>query len=249
MDINSYPDPSGPSSNCQASSSTAGDAQSTKDKRFQFGILVTVLWLAFAGYMLFTQPYPKELNAWGDFFAGFFAPLAFLWLILGYLQQGEELQHSTRALQLQADELRNSVEQQSQLVAVSREQMKQEFEAMQEERERRRDAARPKFVPQHSGTTISGGAVEHKLKVVNVGNTATKVRMAFDRALESPKHHNVALVERDGVISIPLRFVLTAQSTVTVRYVDADGLPGEVRFTLQETDQNSLRIGEVERIL
>lgn len=220
-----------------------------KDKRFWFGISVTVLWLGFAGYMFATQTHPDQLNAWGDFFAGFFAPLAFLWLVLGYLQQGEELKHSTQALQLQAEELRNSVEQQSQLVAVSREQMKQEFEALQEERERRRDAARPKFVPQRSTFIVSGGTVEHTLKVVNVGNTATDVRIAFDPALERPTHVVAPLIQRHADIAIPLRFALTAPSTVTVTYVDADGLPGEVRFTVQQTDGNGLRIGNVERIM
>ena len=195
-----------------------------KDKRFCIGLTVTIAWLGFATYMFTSQEHPSQLNAWGDFFAGFFAPLAFLWLVLGYMQQGEELRHSTEALRLQAEELRNSVEQQSQLVAVSREQMRQEYEALQEERERRRDAARPKFVPQHSGTVISGDTVEHKLKLANVGNTATKFRMNFEPPLETPRHHNVALVARDDVLSIPLRFVLTAPSIALIRYIDADGL-------------------------
>ena len=220
-----------------------------EDKRFWLGIVVTVLWLVFAVYMVCTSPRPTELNAWGDFFAGFFAPLAFLWLVIGYLQQGEELKHSTKALQLQAEELRNSVEQQSQLVAVSREQMKQEFEALQEERELRRDAARPKFIPQHSGTTSSAGNVTYKLKLVNVGNTATKFRMSFDPPLERPKSHNLALVGRDDVVSLELRFVLTAPTVATIQYIDADGMPGEVRFTLQAPGGNKLILGDVERVL
>jgi hypothetical protein len=220
-----------------------------KDNRFRFGIIVTVVWLGFAAFMLSTHQLPKEMNAWGDFFAGFFAPLAFLWLVLGYLQQGEELKHSTEALRLQAEELRNSVEQQSQLVAVSKEQMRQEYEALQEERELRRDAARPKFVPQYSGTVIGTGGVEHKLKIVNVGNTATKFRMYFEPPLESPKNFNVALVARDEVLSVPLRFALTSPSNAIIRYIDADGLPGEVRFSIQEAARNRIDLGEIERVL
>ncbi len=219
-----------------------------KDKRFWFGIVATVSWLGFAAYMFITQPHPKELNSWGDFFAGFFAPLAFLWLVLGYLQQGEELKHSTEALKLQAEELRNSVEQQSQLVAVSREQMKQDHEAFQEERERRRDAARPKFVPQYSGSVTSGGTTEYKLKIANVGNTATKFRMKFEPPLESPRSHNVALVSRDEVMAVDLKFVLTAPSIASVTYFDADGMPGEIRFSVQALDRR-LEIGEVERVV
>jgi len=37
-------------------------------------------------------------NAFADFLAGTFAPLAFLWLVLGFLQQGEELRNSGEAL-------------------------------------------------------------------------------------------------------------------------------------------------------
>ncbi|MGQ4661179.1 hypothetical protein [Lysobacter sp. F6437] len=218
-----------------------------KDKRFWFGIVVTVAWLAFAAYMLFAHERPGPLNAWGDFFAGFFAPLAFLWLVIGYLQQGEELKHSTDALRLQAEELRNSVEQQSQLVLVSREQMKQEYEAIQEERELRRDAARPRFVPQHSGTRSSGGTVTYKLKLVNVGNTATHFRMVFEPPLESPKNHNLALVSRNDIVSVDLQFASTDQSIAKISYIDADGLPGEVEFTVQVSGANRLVLGEVKR--
>jgi hypothetical protein len=220
-----------------------------KEKRFWFGIAVTVSWLAFAAYMLESNKRPDHLNLWGDFFSGFFAPLAFLWLVLGYLQQGEELKHSTEALRLQAEELRNSVEQQSQLVAITREQMKHEFEALQEERERRRDAARPKFVPQQSGSITSSGNVTYRIKLVNVGNTATKFRLSFEPPIESPSHHNMALVARDDIISLELRFAVAAPSTAVVRYIDADGFPGEVRFGVQAPLAGGLRLGDVDRIL
>lgn len=41
-------------------------------------------------------------NEWGDAFAGFSAGLAFLWLVLGFFQQGQELRH-------QIEELRHTV--------------------------------------------------------------------------------------------------------------------------------------------
>jgi hypothetical protein len=64
----------------------------------------------------------KEMkpNEWGDFLAGTFAPLAFLWLVFGYRQQGEELKQNTKAIKLQADELKNSVEQQKALVDATK---------------------------------------------------------------------------------------------------------------------------------
>ncbi|WP_373357904.1 hypothetical protein ACEN3H_13735 [Acinetobacter lactucae] len=51
-------------------------------------------------------------NELGDFLAGIFAPLAFLFLYLGYIQQSKELQQNTQALSLQAHELTNLVNNQ-----------------------------------------------------------------------------------------------------------------------------------------
>lgn len=63
----------------------------------------------------------------GDFLAGVFAPVAFFWLVLGYRQQSRELRQNTdtlkqqeRALQLQVDELRQSVEQQIEMNKTTR---------------------------------------------------------------------------------------------------------------------------------
>lgn len=61
-----------------------------------------------------------KLNEIGDLSAGVFGPVAFLWLVLGYLQQGRELKLSSEALQLQAKELNNSVIQQCEMVAAQK---------------------------------------------------------------------------------------------------------------------------------
>lgn len=197
--------------------------------------------------MLATQKHPEELNAWGDFFAGFFAPLAFLWLVLGYLQQGEELKHSTEALKLQAEELRNSVAQQSQLVSISREQVKQEQEALQEERERLKDIARPKFVLIPEGVGRREGGFVYFLRVSNVGNAATKIVMTFDPPLEEPKEYKVELLPRDKTFLVNLAFSLTAPSIGIIKYLDANGLPGEINFSVQGV-LDKLEIGAIHRL-
>jgi hypothetical protein len=56
-----------------------------------------------------------KANEWGDVFAGVFAPIAFAWLVLGFLQQGDELR-------LQVHELQESVDQQRKLVEVGNKQ-------------------------------------------------------------------------------------------------------------------------------
>lgn len=79
-------------------------------------ILIYLIW--FADY---NKPMP--LNEVGDFLAGVFAPVAFFYLYLGYIQQGTELKQNTRALNLQAKELQNSVEQQRELVLATKEEI------------------------------------------------------------------------------------------------------------------------------
>lgn len=71
---------------------------------------------------------PLELNEVGDFLAGIFSPIAFLFLYLGYRQnsealklQAKELGLSNKALQAQVTELKSSVEQQKELVKTSKE--------------------------------------------------------------------------------------------------------------------------------
>ncbi|MDT9641295.1 MULTISPECIES: hypothetical protein [Pseudomonas] len=80
---------------------------------------VTAIYLvgvAFLVYLKRDSLHTLELNAIGDFLAGVFGPVAFLWLVLGYMQQGRELKLSSEALQLQAMELKNSVDQQVKMV-------------------------------------------------------------------------------------------------------------------------------------
>lgn len=78
------------------------------------GGVVSSVYLAFLGYLVcgrWANLSLMPLNELGDFLAGAFGPLAILWLVLGYFQQGIELRQNSEALCLQAKELSNSVEQ------------------------------------------------------------------------------------------------------------------------------------------
>lgn len=72
-----------------------------------------------------------ELNAIGDLSAGLFGPVAFLWLVLGYMQQGRELKLSSDALRLQASELKESVSQQVELNHITRQTLKNQNYALE----------------------------------------------------------------------------------------------------------------------
>lgn len=95
-------------------------------KSHPFVLLFLIIYLGFLiiyifFFQLFYADYskPMPLNEIGDFLAGVFSPLAFLFLYLGYRQnnesirlQSKELKASTDALTLQVAEMRESVEQQ-----------------------------------------------------------------------------------------------------------------------------------------
>lgn len=99
-------------------------------KQHPFVFYSMILYLgSILGYVIFFHVYfadynkPMPLNEVGDFLAGVFAPVAFFYLYLGYIQQGTELKQNTRALNLQAKELQNSVEQQRELVLATKEEI------------------------------------------------------------------------------------------------------------------------------
>ena len=123
-----------------------------------------------------------DLNEAGDFLAGVFGPVAFLWLVLGYFQQGIELSQNTKALELQVSELANSVEQQKQLVAATREQIAHE-----------RDQARQKALPRFILRTLSvnpskaGLPAWYTLTLANEGGTCTDVHFSFQPPIERPQ--------------------------------------------------------------
>ena len=147
------------------------------DRRSFIGILATVIWIALVAYLLLRDPVgvgKMTPNDWGSFLSGVFAPLGFLWLVLGYLQQGEELRLSTEALRLQAEELKNSVQQQKELVEVTRLQVEAEKEALAYERRQRDEEARPYFAVGRGGGSFRGdGHSNYSFILSNTGNAAT----------------------------------------------------------------------------
>ncbi len=102
------------------------------------GIVVTVGYLVFVWWLVGERVDSLQtmaLNEVGDFLAGVFGPLAILWLVLGFFQQGVELRQGTEALKMQAKELRASVQQQSAMVDVSKEQLRTAIDAAQYEKQ------------------------------------------------------------------------------------------------------------------
>ncbi|WP_239804614.1 hypothetical protein [Croceicoccus hydrothermalis] len=87
-----------------------------KDRRRlpMIGLALSALYVAGLVAYLFWQgqnPADLKLNELGDFLGGVSSPLAFLWLVLGFFQQSREIRLSGKALQLQAREMRRSVDE------------------------------------------------------------------------------------------------------------------------------------------
>lgn len=122
------------------------------------GVLLTLTYLAVLWWLTGDQLHllkGKQLNEIGDFLAGAFGPVAILWLVLGFFQQGIELRQGTIALNFQGEELKNAVEQQRLLADVSLKTLEHEREVRRQEVIRYRQSLRPIL-------HLQGGKVEFK---------------------------------------------------------------------------------------
>jgi hypothetical protein len=101
------------------------------------------IWLGLglsAGWLLLGSVYITAVIGWskfaflpadrlGSFLEGAFAPLAFLWLVIGYFLQKKELEQNTQALRAQAEQIQRQSEQaviQSEKLAASEMHARQE---------------------------------------------------------------------------------------------------------------------------
>ncbi len=226
------------------------------NRRTTIGTIASFAWLAVAAYLVIRDPAATTKmapNEWGDFLAGCFAPLAFLWLVLGYLQQGDELRLSTDALRLQAEELKNSVEQQRELVEVSRLQVQSEREALAYERTLREDLSLPKFRIEYGGISFRGdGYWTYTVTFINTGHDATAVyseiqlpdgfsQRLLDQALFSKG------AQTSSQFTMRTEFP-RVRGKLILRFVDGLGRPTEQQFAamLVDEEKSQLRFERIE---
>jgi hypothetical protein len=89
---------------------------SKPDWRLRMSLLLTGVWLLLGGIYItlvigwgdFVTQQAPEL---GSFLEGAFAPLAFLWLVIGFFLQQQQLSENTRTIQAQLGEMRRTSEQ------------------------------------------------------------------------------------------------------------------------------------------
>ena len=122
-----------------------------------------------------------NLNELGDFLAGVFTPLAFLWLVLGYFMQHTELRLQRQEL----EETRNKLGEQVELLRKQRED------------EHQRSLPRLKL----EGDSVSHG--KQAWKIQNNGALARELKVLLDNSEQSLPNTILAADEKMIVFSIP----------------------------------------------
>ncbi len=110
-----------------------------------------------------------------------------------------ELRNSVEALNLQSQELRESVEQQKALVEVTKAQAEAELAALKDERRARRDAISPRFSLSAKSGSKTGNKLRHRIEILNIGANCSDVELRTFGAFENFRH-SVALMESAGSI-------------------------------------------------
>lgn len=191
------------------------------------GVTLTVMYLCFLWFLIGGRVgglATLELNAVGDFFAGVFGPVAILWLVLGFFQQGYELRQNNQALALQAAELKNSVEQQKDLVEVTRAQLQMEFDAIRASSERRANEIRPFFVAEGGGGSHSGTDHELSFSIRNLGHKVTRVEFKFSEEFKALER-KLYVLDSGEAAEFSIAFSGSGEgiaSWAKIVYIDAD---------------------------
>lgn len=180
---------------------------------------------------LMTMP----LNEVGDFLAGAFGPVAFLWLVFGFLQQGDELRQGTKALELQASELKNSVEQQSIMARAASEQIESQRRSLQLQIEDREKSLQANFSIQTTPTPIETeeGTLRFGFSVTNDGNDAYKVHVDFNPPVMGATNINLGTIKATDLRSFRVTFPISGDGVkggCNVRYEDSVGNTRIQRF-------------------
>lgn len=123
------------------------------------GVVITVAYLFVAALFLMCAKGSfgdLKLNEAGDFLAGVFAPLAFLWLVLGFLQQGKELRAQIEELRHTVEASRDQAKAQKRNADVARLTALFELEKMSTDRIRVSASALQQVLEDYASFTLNG---------------------------------------------------------------------------------------------
>jgi hypothetical protein len=169
----------------------ANDATRDSTWLLRLGVALTVLWVVaqvyyivgVVGFDAFVAEGPPSV---GGFLEGAFAPLAFLWLVIGFFLQREELQRSSRAIDLQYQEMRRSTEQaeaQARAIAASERHARQDAFLRVAEQVHQRLAATLGLLFMSSQSVAAGGPIANEEIQAHWSALGNGDRFVFGRAM------------------------------------------------------------------
>ena len=188
------------------------------------GFSLTAVWVLIFGTVIYVRSSnagEMSLNEWGDFLAGASAPLALLWLVIGYFQHGDELRINTEALQMQQKELKLQVKETANLVEAANRQAQAAHQDLEDRREREAREAEPEFVSRGARRSPN----EVSIELMNRGGEARMVSLSYagtNQAIFSPE----AYIETNG-----------PPATLVFRPGRSPAIDLPIRFTIKSTDR------------
>ncbi|WP_432668169.1 hypothetical protein [Pseudomonas umsongensis] len=217
---------------------------SLRDHLGKVGAVVTYTYLVVIVAMIWGRTgtlLTMPLNEVGDFLAGAFGPVAFFWLVLGFLQQGNELRQgtvalqmqgdelrlSTQALKMQAEELRKSVEQQSIMASAALQQIDAQRTQLQMQHDEREKTLMANF---DILTTSSGGGskgmARNSVRIWNEGAHATDLKISFDPEILGAHLLKLGDMRSDSRNNYAFDFnpsMCADEGIVRIAYLDTEG--------------------------
>lgn len=229
------------------------------DKLSGLGLKITGLYLIALltiiptfGYFGWIAIKPISLNELGDFLAGAFGPLAIFWLVLGFLQQGRELQNSIKVLELQTKELAESVEQQKQMVTVTEDSLEHNRLLYQHEKERRANALRPAFDIHYVASLGTIGYTSRNVTIQNTGASISDVDISIMDKDHSPlSNRKMTLFSNGKTEGIDFGTSSDTQYPLTLKvsYKNGEDIPCEKKYQInvnsEERASDKFRTEEV----
>lgn len=201
------------------------------------GIVATVAYLAglvWLGVARLPDLQGLDLNELGDFTAGAFAPLAALWLILGFKGQAEAL--SQAKIEFSA-----AVSHQLEAAELLRQQTDALIEQVELEKERLDNELEPRFAMEpDGGRGRSGEEMIWRFRILNTGAAAHQVELCADAPLgdNNPKLVKSIIAPNDaGSVSFRVTPDTPAGlGVIRLQYIRDDGRQGIKLFvfTLKE---------------
>lgn len=177
-----------------------------------------------------------KLNELGDLSAGVFGPVAFLWLVLGYLQQGRELKISSDSLVRQASELAQNVQQQMKIVKLQERQLESQAAASLRQEMQFKLMVEPNLQLYSPSGGIRNGLTYRDFSLGNIGVDAQKLVVSVNRSGAPRVLKDAQVLRSDGDVRFIYEFDssdLPFHCNISARYVNSVGLHGVQTFKVE----------------